>query len=121
MLFRCPPGAQVREPIEGTCAPEELLLAQPHMDGELEAVRVGTYAADGNGDLIGADQEQLGRSHAGDHGVWPQPGRIPGPLERGRWPLRDGFKKAHVLRLFLAVCCARRAGAGCRERRWTTM
>ena len=80
--------------------PDEPLMMQPRMDGELEAVRVGQRVADGNGYLIGADQEQSGGGKPGDYAVWPHPVRIPRPVEPGRHPLRSVVKEAHATRLF---------------------
>lgn len=58
-------GARVGERVQGACAPDESIMAQPRMDGEFKAIRVAMHAAHVNGDLIAADQEQSGGATLG--------------------------------------------------------
>ena len=44
-LFRCLPCTQVRDRVGRGPAPWEILVAYPRVDGELEAVRIGTQTA----------------------------------------------------------------------------
>jgi hypothetical protein len=99
-LFRYLSCARVGVRVEGAFTPDELLMMQPRMNGELEAVRVGQRVAHGNGYLICADQEQSGGGKPGDYAVWPRPVRIPGPVEPGAHPFRSVVKEAHAARLF---------------------
>jgi hypothetical protein len=86
-------GARVAGRVEGACAPGELPVMHPRMDGELETVRVGLHAAHGHGQLIGADQEQSDGGKPGDYAVWPWcPGRPSAPLRRD-------VKEAHAITL----------------------
>jgi hypothetical protein len=82
-LFRYQPCARVGDRVERALAPDELLITQSRMDGELEAVRVSQSVAHGNGYLIGAGKEQSNGSKPGDYTVWPPPGRVPGLSNRG--------------------------------------
>ena len=99
-LFRCLPGAGIGIRIEGAFAPDELLMMQSRMDGELEAVRVDQRVAHGNGYLIGADQEQSGAGESRDDTGGPRPVPTPGPVEPGTRPLQSVIKEAHATRLF---------------------
>src|ERR1700730_10578813 len=55
-LFRRLPGARVCGGVDRGNAPREILVTHAGMNGELETVRVGAHAADGDGDLISTDQ-----------------------------------------------------------------
>ena len=99
-LFRYLPCAGVGTRIEGAFAPDELLMMQSRVNGELEAVRVGQGVAHDNGYLVGANQEQSGGGKPGDYTVGPRPVRIPGSVEPRRHPLRSVVKKAHATSVF---------------------
>lgn len=99
-LFRYLPCARVGIRIEGAFAPDELLMMQSRVDGELEAVRVDQRVAHDNGYLIGADQEQSGAGKPGDDTGRSRPVSAPGSVEPGTRPLRSVVKEAHATRLF---------------------
>src|SRR5262249_49876453 len=75
---RCLPRARVGERVQWALAPDELLVTQPRIDGELEAVRVAKHIAYGHGYLVGAGQEQADRGKAGHDTVRPPPRRMAG-------------------------------------------
>jgi hypothetical protein len=57
-LFRCLPCTQVRDRVGRGLAPWEILVAYPRVDGELEAVRISTQTAYGDGRLKKSSRHQ---------------------------------------------------------------
>ena len=98
--FRFLPGAWVSERVERALAPDELLVTQPGIDGELEAVRVAELRCHGNGRLIGAGQEHADRARPGITPLAAAPGRMPagGSTEEAAAP--ECGEEVHANRLF---------------------
>src|SRR5689334_5211207 len=70
-LFRCLPCTRIRDRVGRGHAPWQVLVTDPRVDGELEAVRIGAQAADSDGHLIGADHRHRGRGYGRDYPVRP--------------------------------------------------